>query len=658
MQSWGNRSRVLLRLTLALWCIVFFSSPAAFAQPPIEAYGALPTVRSMAISPDGTKLGYIAALKDGEALVMTDLTAGEIKPLTGVTDLKAGSVDFVTNDVVVFQGSVTTSQAGFRGEFEFSTAFLHNLSTDKTVQALRRNEELHPAQSGLGDYVSIDREKRQLYMPAFVGSGGGGTRFSLMRVNLRSGRGREIVPRGYSTTIDWFMSKDNEILAREDFDEDRSKHRISAYKDGKFDVIYERDTDRPSLPVVGVHPNGKELIVSRYISDTERFGLFAMSLEDGSFRGPLFDRENADVESVLTDSNRTVYGVRFSGMLPGYEFFDETVTNDMNLLVQNAGFNAVYLNGWSEDWSRLLILTEGASTAGKYQVFIREQRQLLGVAQAREGVPDNQVAPVQTIEYKARDGLTIPAVLTWPLGATPGQAKNLPTVVFPHGGPEAYDRVQFDYMAQMFASKGYLVLQPNFRGSTGFGIEFRDKGRGEWGRKMQDDVTDGTKALIEMGWADPERICIAGWSYGGYAALAGGAYTPDLYRCVIAGAPVSDLPYSLIETRRDFGTRHPVFSYWKELIGDPRAERDALRAISPVFAAENFKAPVLLIHGQDDTVVAYEHTRRMERALKRADKEVEVVRMRQADHWLTTRDTRIQAITAMSDFLDEHLPAN
>ena len=161
------------------------------------------------------------------------------------------------------------------------------------------------------------------------------------------------------------------------------------------------------------------------------------------------------------------------------------------------------------------------------------------------------VGLVQTIEYSSRDGLKIPAIITWPPGVDGGTAKKLPLVVMPHGGPERYDRVGFDWMAQFFANEGYAVLQPNFRGSTGFGVEFRDAGRGQWGLKMQDDVTDGVNAMIKTGWTDPDRVCIVGWSYGGYAALAGGAFTPELYRCVIAGGAVTDLPQMLNHERRD-----------------------------------------------------------------------------------------------------------
>ncbi len=169
---------------------------------------------------------------------------------------------------------------------------------------------------------------------------------------------------------------------------------------------------------------------------------------------------------------------------------------------------------------------------------------------ARPLIKSEDVGEVITIEYKASDGLTIPALVTWPAGTTEAERKNLPMIVMPHGGPEAYDAVGFDWLAQYFANEGYMVFQPNFRGSGGFGETFAAAGHGQWGRKMQSDITDGARALARMGWADPGRTCIVGWSYGGYAALAGGGATSDQYKCVVSVAGVSDLIAMLGEEQR------------------------------------------------------------------------------------------------------------
>ncbi len=173
---------------------------------------------------------------------------------------------------------------------------------------------------------------------------------------------------------------------------------------------------------------------------------------------------------------------------------------------------------------------------------------------------------------------------------------------------------------------------------------------------MQDDITDGVEALAQSGLADKSRVCIVGASYGGYAALAGATFTPDLYKCVIAIAPVSDLNKMLRTEKRESGRHHWVVSYWEGLMADGDARRDKLDAISPVNFAEHVTAPVLLLHGDDDTVVPYDQSRIMERALRRADKQVELIKLKGEDHWLSVADTRMQTLREMDRFISEHLP--
>jgi dipeptidyl aminopeptidase/acylaminoacyl peptidase len=315
----------------------------------------------------------------------------------------------------------------------------------------------------------------------------------------------------------------------------------------------------------------------------------------------------------------------------------------------------VSLASWSDDWSKILLFAEGGKQPGRYMLFDRTAKRLSQVARARPDIKPEEVGEVVTIEYKARDGLTIPALITWPAGLPADQRKNLPMIVMPHGGPEAYDSVGFDWLAQFLANEGYVVLQPNFRGSGGFGATFAQAGHKEWGRKMQDDVTDGARALISMGWADPDRTCILGWSYGGYAALAGGALTPDLYKCAVAIAGVSDLRSMLGWEKRERGANSTAFAYWTRVIGDIDQDADAIEAVSPYRQAANFKAPVLLIHGGDDLTVPERQSEMMEQALKAANKPVAYLRIGKDDHGLVAIDSRNKALSAISEFLNTHI---
>jgi dipeptidyl aminopeptidase/acylaminoacyl peptidase len=199
------------------------------------------------------------------------------------------------------------------------------------------------------------------------------------------------------------------------------------------------------------------------------------------------------------------------------------------------------------------------------------------------------------------------------------------------------------------------VLQPQFRGSTGFGQELKDAGEAEWGAGMQHDIDDGTRFLIDEGIADAERVCMLGWSYGGYAALWAGAFSPDMYRCIAAIAPVTDIPRLLRQANADMGQRHWVIDYWEALYGAEASDRDLLRQMSPAEHADAFEAPVLLVHGRKDTVVKSDQSKVMYKALRKAGKDVELVDIKGEDHWMSQAETRIEMLRAVAEFIEEHL---
>jgi dipeptidyl aminopeptidase/acylaminoacyl peptidase len=261
-------------------------------------------------------------------------------------------------------------------------------------------------------------------------------------------------------------------------------------------------------------------------------------------------------------------------------------------------------------------------------------------------VPADKIAPVKEITYTARDGLAIPALLTLPRNH---QSKPIPFIILPHGGPNRHDTVAFDYMAQFLAALGYGVLQPQYRGSTGHGLALLKAGEGQWGRKMQDDIADGTRWLIQQGYADQARIAIAGFGYGGYAALMGGIRDPDLYACVVAGAPIADLAQFVDDTGHHIG--------FKTSIPDVKDPDVPLAQISPVKRAREMKSPVLLIHGRLDFMVPVEHSEAMEHELKFHDHPVKAVYFDDADHYFGREADRVAMLQATGEFLAAHLPA-
>ena len=227
----------------------------------------------------------------------------------------------------------------------------------------------------------------------------------------------------------------------------------------------------------------------------------------------------------------------------------------------------------------------------------------------------------------------------------------------PHGGPEARDSYGYDFFVQFLAWRGYAVFQPNFRGSEGSGRTFANAGRRQWGRRMQDDVTDGVMRLIESGTADRNRMCIVGASYGGYAALAGATLTPDLYKCAVSIAGVTDLLDLLAAERRNAGRGSTRYSYSMALIGDPERDRDELIAVSPARQASRVNIPILLIHGSEDSIVPFEQSETMRDALQEAGKQVELIRLEDEGHaWSNwSRENRQRLLEETDRFLARHL---
>jgi dipeptidyl aminopeptidase/acylaminoacyl peptidase len=342
-------------------------------------------------------------------------------------------------------------------------------------------------------------------------------------------------------------------------------------------------------------------------------------------------------------------------MFPSYEIFDTSLETDIKGIQAKLPEASVAIDSWSDDRSRVLLFVSGGGLSERYVLFDRKARTTELIAVARPEIKAEHVGQVITIEYKAADGLKIPALITWPTGIAEADRKNLPLIVLPHGGPESYDAVGFDWLAQYFANEGYMVFQPNFRGSGGFGESFAAAGYGEWGRKMQSDITDGVRALNRMGWADSNRACILGGSYGGYAALAGGAMTPELYKCVVAIAGVTNLREMLGTELRDHGPRSRAYRYWVDVIGDPAKDADRIESVSPVNLADRFQAPVLLIHGTDDLVVPPKQSDQMESALKKAGKDVTYMKLKGDDHYLSKSENRRDALQAMSNFVAKHI---
>ena len=503
--------------------------------------------------------------------------------------------------------------------------------------------------------MGLSGDGKHIYMPAFAGNAEvvREPRFSLFEVDLESPRKLNVHFAGDRRSRDFIVGADGEAFVHEYFEASGQRHVIAVRQDGDWKKIYTRETALPEVNLVGVTADYESLVVAAFDDATRRGQYHTMSVATGEISGTLFGREDADVANVYTDINRVVYGVRYSGFNPSYEFLDEKVTERLESITRLVDGNSVWLTDWTRDWRTLLVLVEGSVFSGQYFTLTEDEEPAM-LANVRPGFDDATIHPIAQFSYAAADGLKIPTLLTIPAGKV-DDLKNLPAVVVPHGGPAAYDSIEFDWFAQALADQGYLVVQPQFRGSTGFGLDHLTAGYGEWGRKMQTDLSDGLAALAAKGYIDPSRVCIAGMSYGGYAALAAGAYQSDIFRCVVSINGVSDIN-DMIDYN-EFWVRDNEMSmaYFAETFGDGEIDRKYLKTVSPSESADSFAVPVLLVHSEDDEVVPVKQSEKMLSRLRKAGKDVTYIELEDDGHNLASRESRVLILRATYEFLDRNL---
>jgi dipeptidyl aminopeptidase/acylaminoacyl peptidase len=380
----------------------------------------------------------------------------------------------------------------------------------------------------------------------------------------------------------------------------------------------------------------------------------AVSLADGKL-GPA-DHDYDSYSSLINDpaTHRVIGGMKIA-LEPTYEFFDpkdQATWDAVNKVFPN---EQVDLVSWSNDRRKMVVKVTGPLHGVLLAVVDLASHKATPIGQTYAGISPNDVADVSIASYRAQDGMKIDAFLTLPTGR---EAKNLPLIVLPHGGPAARDEAGFDWWAQALASRGYAVLQPQFRGSDGLGWKLESAGFGEWGRKMQSDLSDGVKALAKAGLVDPKRVCIVGGSYGGYAALAGVTLEQGVYRCAVSYAGVSDLHRMIggvwsawVDAGKSSGAR-----YLDRFVGAKEPSDPVFDKVSPIRHVAEANVPILLIHGKEDSVVPYEQSVLMEAALKGAGKSVEFVTLENEDHWLSHDATRQQMLQATVTFLEKNNP--
>jgi len=615
-------------------------------HPAISAFGRLPLSVEPQLSPDGTQFATIQDVNGRPAMLVYTVGAppGTKPKGVGPTTDFVRRIKWLRNDRLLI---TLEHDQQYIGEAE---NFFVSVFSDANGENFKFPFANSPTNSNTVVDLDLDDPSRVL-MPALMPMWPHGMAYSLFRVDVYSGAAQRIAD-GTDRTSQWISDGKGTVAGRVERTRDPFTDHLESFQDGSWKELgaYDASGGR-GANVVGLDLGGSAFV--RFASD--RSGMNGLAATDRSTGrdSPLYFNSTYDVDDALEDPwTGRVIGASFIDDREQYTYFDpamEALQRGLEAAFPGRSAHAV---SWDLAKDKVIVAVAGARQPLSYYYLDRTTHQATRIASTYPELREADLGEMRPYPYKARDGLDIPAYLTLPPGK---DAKNLPTVILPHGGPEARDEIGFDWMAAFFANRGYAVLQPNFRGSTGYGVKFLEAGFGQWGLQMQDDVTDGVRKLIADGIADPKRICIVGGSYGGYAALEGAASTPDLYACAASWAGVFDLRKFLRTGARDYGKYSWMISTWTRYIGDRYDDSEKLDAASPALHADKIRCPVLLMHGAGDTTVRVDQSEEMNDALKDAHKNVSFVKIDADTHYMELADTRIRFLTETEKFLKANI---
>jgi len=636
-------------------------------QAPVDLFAQIPAAVTARLSPDGTRIALISSYEGSQVLYIHSVVeGGKNSKIIRTGDLQVRWVRW-KDDAHLVAGVIKTTERLFRRSI--------------------------PSEAAITRLVTFNSDGEDIRL---VGEPPGGFALKDENVTGSIGEKRTIHPQLQDDVVSMLPQANGQILqmvldkvphrdtllapALYEVELETGRHHLIDHGDER---IWHYAVDQASVPRIGIGTSGLDAVTYVRASATAPWREIHRHNADGgeTFQPLAFLPDNPQMLYVLTSAGPdgksglwrfdTAAG-RFDqlvdeeadpnsgadvreGVLMGYRlkdgtgrYLDPAWQTDYKMVSKAVQGRKLRIVDRSADGLRTLLEVYEPHRPRVWWLLDRTTKplSLWPAVEEYPDLPDEPVAPVKEVRYKARDGLEIPAYLTLPVGYKSGP---ISFVVLPHGGPFVCEGDDFDYESQFLASRGWGVLRPQFRGTSCYGGDFARKGFREWGFAMQDDVTDGTQWLIDQKYADPKRICIVGGSYGGYAALEGAVKEPDLYRCAAAWAPVTNLVNLHRGIKNGLHTEIGL-----DRLGE---DDDRLDAASPALHADKIKIPVLLMHGNQDFTVQPENSRFMEAALKNEGKPVEAIYLDNADHYRQRRDARQAWLSALDRFLTPQLGA-
>lgn len=620
----------------------------AFTQLPTSAFAELPFVEDVDLSPDGTHIAGLFGIGGEQRIMMMSLLGDRSKSVRiAVPDqTQVAWIRWVGNDNIIVGLYALMPVEGDR--WYISRAIGINRGTGKITKLLwdsggqNASNILWIPADGSTEILIAAQNSIYSNLPEFWPT--------VYRVDVTTGRKR-VAERPRPNIFDWGADHLGQVRLGVGYRDSDTQSTLlfRSHGEGALRVIDRVKLAAEEELTVPFHfvPGSNNGFVIKEIGDG-RSAVVEVDIPTGKDVRTVYAANKADVESVMLGSNGSkLIGVRTSDRSTPLQWIDPAMAAHQKTLEEASPQSKVRIESLSADQSKMLVRFSTPDNPGLLFYFDAATGDLVQLAAMNDTIGGKRLSRGRMVQYKARDGLEIEGVLTMPRGR---RDRNLPLIVMPHGGPWGHDELSYDYWAQFLAERGYAVLQPNFRGSTGYGAAFEKAGQGQMGFAMQDDVTDGVQWAAKEGIADPKRVCIVGGSYGGYAAMWGIAKDPDLYRCAISINGVANLRREV----NDFGglMRERLYrTQWQKMTPD-------FAAVSPINAIARIKAPLLLVHGKKDVTVDHDQSARMYAAMTKAGKAVEFVSVPLADHYFTRQADRMTLLTSIETFLAKHNPAD
>jgi dipeptidyl aminopeptidase/acylaminoacyl peptidase len=471
--------------------------------------------------------------------------------------------------------------------------------------------------------------------------------FDVYRINVNTGE-MQMIAENPGNYTGWGTDWDGKLRVATTTDGVNSTLMFRNNETDKFAPLVTTSFKETIAPLLFTADN-RQLYVATNIG-RDKTAIVKYDVENKKELEKVFEHPEVDVTNLLSSrKRRAITGVSYTTDKTEYYFIDKQRAELQKDLERRLPGYEVRLAGCNDNEDKCLVRTFTDRSRGAYYFYDLKSKDFRKLSDVSPWLNDQDMASMKPIKYQSRDGLTIHGYLTLPKGVP---ARNLPVVVNPHGGPWYRDQWGYNPEVQFLANRGYAVLQVNFRGSTGYGRKFWEASFKQWGKAMQDDVTDGVQWLIKQGIADPKRIGIYGGSYGGYATLAGLVFTPDLYAAGVDYVGVSNL----------FTFMKSIPPYWKpylemiyEMVGHPEKEKELLTAASPVFHSDKIKVPLLIAQGAKDPRVNKAESDQMVEALKKRGIEVPYIVKNNEGHGFANEENRFDFYRAMEEFLGKHL---